>query len=116
MLDSSQIVDSILEFAGTFLLNGKTTFFFEKNGEGYELQVKKAGEPETQPSSETGYWLRPAGAQRNSYRYKCSKCGHIVYQVTGNNGKKIQAKNPPCTYPSCPYCKVDMIIPGPFEG
>ena len=52
----------------------------------------------------TNKWIRPAGAPRCSYRYKCPYCERICYQVTGNNGKKVKEPYPKCTYIFCPWC------------
>ena len=57
-----------------------------------------------------GKWKRPKGAGTSSYRYQCSECGGIAYQVTGNCGRKIKVSNPECTYKFCPNCGIEMEV------
>lgn len=55
-----------------------------------------------------GRWKRPFGAPRCSYRYQCSQCGEIAYQVNGNCGRKDKSELAPCTYRFCPNCGARM--------
>lgn len=75
------------------------------------MRVRIIPEPERTDFFIRGHWERPAGANRCSYRYKCSLCGEIAYQVTGNNGRKKKAAEPACTYKFCPHCGYPIGIP-----
>ena len=57
-------------------------------------------------------WIRPEGAGRSSYRFKCSSCGKICHQVTGNCGRKQKVDRPDCTYRFCPWCgeKMEEVV------
>lgn len=54
-----------------------------------------------------GHWERP-NTRPNSYNFRCSICGRIAHQVTGNNGRKEKIE-PICTYQFCPNCGATMI-------
>lgn len=56
-----------------------------------------------------GHWERPEGvsASSSSYRYQCSNCGGIAFQVTGHNARRYKTINE-CTYKFCPNCGADM--------
>lgn len=63
--------------------------------------------PSVQPERKKGEWIRPFGAQTSSYRFLCSECGEIAYQVTGNCGRKYKIPQK-CTYKWCPNCGAEM--------
>lgn len=58
--------------------------------------------------SKQGHWERPNGAMSCSYKYRCSECGKIAYQVTGNCGRKVKDQDPACSYKFCPNCGKKM--------
>ena len=63
---------------------------------------------ERKMNGKKGRWQRPKDATKKSYRFQCSECGKIVYQVTGDCARQSRDVEPKCTYKYCPWCKADM--------
>ena len=77
-----------------------------KRGWNDAIEAIVQNEPTVEPKR--GKWIRPLGSPRCSYRYQCSECGEVAYQVTGNCGRKVKVPEPCCSYRYCPNCGAKM--------
>lgn len=56
----------------------------------------------------TGKWVRPVKALPTSYRFRCSVCGGLVYDVAGSRRRTNKEGVTRCSYKFCPRCGARM--------
>lgn len=54
-------------------------------------------------------WISPMIHQTYSWKYKCPKCGRIVYFNHGFNNKNGKGQRPECKYRFCPWCGYEVL-------